>query len=173
MQFHLSAVFEGEAEQDDTDNVAEDLLAIGSVALSQFIGRQNLIVLLGSFHELLLDIVDSDEFTAGDALLEDLDKLILILVVVTNNLGLDRPQEQHHRDVDGRDEKKNNEDGVLVGGDEVNGGYQNYQVLVNCQNVVPHDKDLLVVMVELVGQFDRKLRTEPGQTLVGQSFESI
>jgi len=70
--------------------------------------------LLGSLHELSLDIINPDEFATGDTLLKNLDKFIFVLIVIADNFGLNRAEEEHDGNVNSRDEEENDKDGVLV-----------------------------------------------------------
>ena len=94
----------------------------------------------------MFDIKYPDDFWTCDTLFKNLDKLILIVIVMRNYFCLDRSQEEKNRNVNRWDEECDDENCVFVGWDEENGCYENYKIFIDGQYVVPNNEHLLIVL---------------------------
>lgn len=146
MHFHLESILEGETEKDNTDNIAKQFLTIGCVAFCQLIGSKSQIFLLGSLHKFSLHIINLDDLGCCNAFLKDSHKLIFVVIVMRDNLSLNRSQEDKDGDVDGSNEGHDNDDCMFVGSNEEDSSDEDDAIFIDGKDVVPSYEHLFVVL---------------------------
>jgi hypothetical protein len=105
------------------------------------------ISLYSRFDELIFDIKYINKLSTLQTLLKFLDKLIFVVVIMPYNLILHISQYHQDADIYNSYKEGNDDHIVLVATNEEYGCNEDDDIFINCQDVVPSDKDLLVVLI--------------------------
>ena len=115
-----------------------------------------------------------------DALLQTPDEVVLVVVVVFGDLAFYFPEEHEDRVVDRCQDNEDSDEFGSVGGNELDCGYQDHQILIDPEDTVASDVYFLVVLqleqryvVVSVGQLDVVLVDMPSDRLIGQRGQTL
>jgi hypothetical protein len=180
VQFHLDTVFDADRQQTDREHVADEGQTVGGEGSGQFVGGQLGVLGFRSRHNLILDLIDREQFSALDAFFEGPDEVILVVIVVFDYFPFYFSEEVEDGVID---EGQHDEDGDQlrpVGRNELDCGDENDQVLVDAEDTVAGDVNLLVILqlkgeyvVVAVREFNVVLLGVPREGFVCQIFEAF
>ena len=146
MDLHLQAVVHHGSQQHVAGQVAHDGQSVTGVPLGLLVGRKTSILVLSPRDQFLFRAEDPEVVGSLQTLLEALDKAVLVIIVVLDDLLLNTSEDPKDGGVEGEDSGENSHRREAVGADEEHRHDQDNGVLVDAQQFVAGDKDFLVIL---------------------------